>query len=367
MNTKFCPRNRSRASANAVIESNSSSSSVVPPAKTNVLTTSRPNGSWVVTARKPASDQWPGHNPAGSAYRSDAGRNATLIIQRNGISDRDALPRSSDCPGQCAADAADAAGATRRADGRARPRRADGQRGTQSTSRYLSSRSWTSRDGQDDQEQHPGDRAGVAEVEVHEALLVQVLTIDSVWNSGPPPVIDVRQVEQLQTGDGGDDDGEQQRRSQRRQRDVPELAPARRRRGSRPRTGSSGMPWMPASSTIIVKPKFFQMPDGDQRGQRQRRRLQPVGLGEPEVCRASRRPGRPAGRAGTSRRCRRPRARRWTGRRTPPAAGREPGGPPQRLGERPGRARPGRGTRRRCTTTVTLSAFQKRWSWNIVG
>ena len=52
--TTLRPRNCRRASANAVIESNQSSRSVVPPAKTNVLTTSRPNGSSVRIALIPA-------------------------------------------------------------------------------------------------------------------------------------------------------------------------------------------------------------------------------------------------------------------------------------------------------------------------
>src|SRR5438874_2738869 len=61
-----------------------SSSTVVPPANTTLLTARRRKGSWVNTAWKPSPVQCPGHSRAGSAYRSAGVRKATPSIHRNG-------------------------------------------------------------------------------------------------------------------------------------------------------------------------------------------------------------------------------------------------------------------------------------------
>src|SRR5262249_34399005 len=155
----------------AVIESNSSIRIVAPPANTNVFTMSRANGSWSSTAWTPCSVHWSGRMRAGSAYRSLLVRKATPSIHRNGITIASAPTMTT------SQDRAAASRPSRRPTLRGSGPGAAALGGVSATSENLVIVSvgiavprdpqLDGRDDQDDEEQHPGDRARVAHLEVH--------------------------------------------------------------------------------------------------------------------------------------------------------------------------------------------------------
>src|SRR5882757_5240564 len=233
MNTKFRPQNRIRASANAVIESKNSSNTVVPPANTNVLMTSRVNGSWSSTACMPCRVQCRGSRRAGSPYRSGLVRNATPSIHRNGtiiamaptptISHEATPPTRAPALATCSAAAArgprsSVCGGTDAVIGASGRTVSVGIAVPRHPQLHCGNR-------QDNHEQNPGERAGISHLEFDETLFVQVhhdgLGVEDRSAAGHRK----DQVEELQPTDRRDQSGEQKRGAQGRQRHVAEPLP----------------------------------------------------------------------------------------------------------------------------------------------